>query len=165
MTFGDKVAGILDDQEKAVPKWAALLAEIMEDLTRLECGLVEMKMECVFLESAGMWPAVPTEMWEPRNGSDPIYLRLYFPHGTLGVRTKTYIGCKPENVADARRKSANRQRWEELDAEVSRLERTLSAVEMALNRQRLVVSMRPLPDLGTEHRGAGAAGVTKMEGK
>ena len=163
--IGDKIATILDDHSQAVPKWADILSKIMEDLRRLEAGLEDMKLDCVRLEAAGMWPAVPTEMWEERNGSEARYLRLYFPRGTLGVREKTYIGCKPSAIADARRKMANRIRWEGLDGEICDLERVLRGVEAALDRQRMVVSMRPLPDLGTTAGSGSGLSVPKEEGK
>lgn len=95
-----------------------------------------------------MWSAVPTESWEARNGGDRVYLRLLLPAGTNGQRRcRVYIGSKPEAIADARRKSANRIRWERLDKEIHDLEQKLRYVEMALKRQRSAVQFYQLPDL------------------
>ncbi len=165
MTFGDDIAGILDDHDRAVPKWAGLLGEIMEDLARLEFGLADMKLECLRLAEAGMWSAVPTESWEGRNGSDPVYLRLLFPAGTNGLhRYRVYIGSKPERIADARRKTANRQRWEKLDAEIRRLEWLLRSLEMSLQRDASRLARYGVPDdLVTGAAPDRPATVPKME--
>ena len=144
--------------------WGKLIEDILVDLRRLETGLMSMRRERLRLEVAGMWPAVPTESWEPRTNSthgEARYLRLLFPAGTRGQkRYRVYVGSKQEAIAEARRKAVNRRRWEKLDEEIAGLERCLRNVEAALNRQRLVVSMRPLPDLGTAAGSGEAAGVT-----
>lgn len=104
-------------------EWAELLTEIMEQVARLEAGLVAMKFEMGRLEADGMYPAIPTgEVWE----KGKRYLRLTFPCGTLlGGRRKLYVGCDPVKIQEARKKAANRRRWEELDDEIERLERYL----------------------------------------
>lgn len=164
MTFGDTIEGILDDQDRAVPKWAGLLSEIMEELARLECGLADMKLECLRLEEAGMWPAVPTESWEGRNGGDKVYLRLVFPRRTSpSGQRKVYIGRDPARIAHAHRKSANRQRWEKLEGGISRLERHLSVAKSTLGRVAEQLARYQLPDLGTPAAPARPAPVPKVE--
>ena len=154
------------DQGGAVTKWADLLMAIMEDLARLESGLLAIKLEQARLEAAGMYPAVPTESWEARNGGEARYLRMVFPMGALKKGRKLYVGADPARIAAARNKAERRARWETLEWERGRLERALMAVWAGLDRvaERVSVYRIPkeleldLPVLGT------AAPVTKEPG-
>ena len=89
----------------------------------LEAGLKhaeEVEKEIRFLERhcMDMYPAVPTETWESR-GLDRRYMYMIFPciegqyQGPDGQR-KLYIGNKPENIGLARRRAADRERYEQL---------------------------------------------------
>lgn len=162
--FGDRMAAIESDQRRVCPKWADLLMGLMEDLARLECGLVDMKIEALRLEAVGMWPAVPSESWEARNGGDAVYLRLVFPvrKGPGGQR-KVYVGRDPAKVAAARRKTANRLRWEELDRAIAKLEMLLRSVEARLAVERSQLARYELP-LGTPAIPRGVP-VTNGEGE
>lgn len=122
------------DSEVQMDPWWELLGDIAQDLERLEGELLELRQECQRLEKAGMYPAVPTESWERRDGGKSKYLRMVFPQGTPGVRRKEYVGCKPEAIAEARRLAANRQRWEELDRAGIKLERFLAMMRSDLHR-------------------------------
>lgn len=157
-------------------KWAALLMGIMEGVVRLEAGLVSMKQECLRLEADGMWPAVPSESWEMRNRSthgEARYLRLVFGRDKpAGYPRKVYVGCDRDKIAEARKKTVNRRWWEELDKEITCLERFLQMMRGDLQRVASSVERRRLPegtpllivrDLVTPAAGAGAAPVTKEE--
>lgn len=169
MTFGDKSRRKCDDHVAAGPNedeigaWGRLLGGIARDLERLELGLVEMAAECLRLEAAGMWPAVPSESWETRGGGDPVYLRLVFPKRTAGLNgRKVYVGAKPEKIADARRKTANRQRWEWLNREIRRLRWTLRWARNRLDRTAGELAGQELPeDLGTGAAPSPDSTVTK----
>lgn len=132
-------------------QWAEILAGIMEELFRLEAGLVAMKRECLRLEADGMYPGVPTgDVWEPRANSthgEKRYLRLTFPAGTLpGGRRKLYVGCNSERIAEARKLAGNRCRWEELEGEIRGLERYLRMTCGDLQRVAGSVKRYELPE-------------------
>lgn len=122
------------DFEAQMEPWSELLGDIAQELERLEGNLIDLQQECQQLEQAGMYPAIPTESWEKREGGKSKYLRMVFPHRTPGMRRKVYIGCKPDAIAEARRLAANRQRWEELDRAKTTLERFLSTMRGELGR-------------------------------
>ena len=136
MNFGDANQRIGDDHQHEVQMdhWWEMLGDIAQDLERLEGDLADLQKECQRLEKAGMYPAVPTESWEGRNGGETKYLRMIFPKSTPGVRRKEYIGCKRSAIAEARRLATNRQRWEELDRAKIQLERFLRIIRNELAR-------------------------------
>jgi len=109
-------------------EWTDLLTGILERLAELEAGLEAMREEATELRAAGMWPAIPTEVWERRGNAthdEARYLRLSFPRGALPEGRTKYIGCDPARIATARRKTARRRRWEELQRHIERVEGTL----------------------------------------
>ncbi len=88
-----------------------------------------LKEEMEGLEKSGMYPAVPTEQWQSRNGSGRRYLYMLFRYSRAmggysgpGGKRKVYVGCKEERIAEARRLVENRLRWEEVEKEVRRVE-------------------------------------------
>lgn len=66
-----------------------------------------------------MYPAIPTESWQDRNGTGK-YLYMLFSgnrHGGYsgpGGKRKLYVGNKPDRITEARRLAANRRRYDEL---------------------------------------------------
>lgn len=80
------------------------------------------------LEKAGMYPAVPTEQWQARNGSANRYLYMLFRYSVVmggysgpDGKRKVYVGCKDERILEARRLVENRVHWEGVDGEMKRL--------------------------------------------
>ena len=160
------------DQGGAVTKWADLLMAIMEDLARLESGLLAIKLEQARLEAAGMYPAVPTESWEARNGGEARYLRMVFPMGALEEGRKIYVGCDPLRIEEAQCMATRRVRWERLEVERGRLEQALGSLRWILEREAQRANMQPLPEelglepaaLVTPAGSGGAPSVTKEPG-
>jgi hypothetical protein len=159
------------DQGGAVTKWADLLMGIMEDLARLESGLVAIKLEQARLEERGMYPAVPSESWESRNGGEARYLRMVFPMGSLenGGR-KLYVGADPARIRAAQDKATRRLRWERLEVERGRLERMLRSLRLDLERDAQRAGGYVIPqalglDLGTGAAPPGGDSVTKEPGE
>lgn len=143
MDFGDRRMGdrvvIQEDlgpnseYEAACDMWGEiLLGDILQDLERLEGELLAMREESQELEKMGMYPAVPSESWQPRNGKGS-YLRMIMPRGTPGVPRKLYVGNKPEKIAEARRLAARRQRWEELAKAIKNAEYFLNGIRVELS--------------------------------
>lgn len=134
--LGDRVAiqeelGPKNEYEAACDVWGGIMGDILQDLERLEGELLDMREESQKLEKAGMYPAVPSESWQPRNGKGS-YLRMVFPRGTPGMPRKLYIGNKPEAVAEARQLKARRVRWEELNEAIRNIESFLKRIRWEL---------------------------------
>lgn len=135
--------------------WTDLLGQMLTDLARLEVGLVVIRQEMAELEAAGMFPAVPTELWETRTNTqhgEARYLRLGFSTGALpGGRRKLYIGCDLKKITRARQMASRRLRWEALEAERVKLERFLRMTRSVLEREAGSVSRYEIPEeLGLE---------------
>jgi hypothetical protein len=70
------------------------------------------------LEQMPMYPAIPTEQWQKRNGKGD-YLYLIFKQDRNGQflgpngKRKVYVGNKPERIAEARELVSNRREYEE----------------------------------------------------
>lgn len=70
------------------------------------------------LESLAMYPAVPSEQWQHRNGSGQ-YLYMIFRRGDNGAyqgpdgRRKVYVGNKPARIAEARDMARRRAEYED----------------------------------------------------
>lgn len=95
--------------EEEMDPWWELLGDIAQDIERLEGELADMRLESQVLEKAGMYPGIPSESWQSRNGKGS-YLRMIFPRRTPGMPRKLYVGCKEEAVAEARQLAARRRR-------------------------------------------------------
>lgn len=110
----------------------AYLVDIRKNLAGVTHHLHEILRAMNELEQAGMYPAIPTEQWQTRNGSGQ-YLYMLFRQDRYGVYTgpdgkrKLYVGADPEKIAEARRLVANRRRWEELKAAAEKVDRWLKA--------------------------------------
>jgi hypothetical protein len=84
---------------------------------REHLGSIELAMDS--LAAAGMYPAVPTEQVQARNGRGQ-YLYMLFRRNEDGSyqgpggRRKVYIGCDAERIAEARRLAENRKKYEVL---------------------------------------------------
>lgn len=158
MNFGDSLQGDLARTGAgAGPKmveWSGLLGDIERQVVHLEYCLAGMRGTMARLEEAGMYPAVPSFTWEARENDgyeQKRYLRLIFPSRTPGIARKVYVGCKAEKVAEAKRLTRNRQVWEQLDREATRLERFLRMQRASLERVAREVAGYRLPeDLVTE---------------
>lgn len=146
--------------------WWAVLGDISQDLERLEIGLAEMRERRERLEVAGMYPAVPTESWETRNGSETKYLRMVFGRDRpAGWSRKKYVGCKPEAILEARRLASNREKWKRLDREVGALERFLLNMRVNLSQTAdRLARYRLSEDLGTVGADQVDRSVPKEEG-
>jgi hypothetical protein len=172
MDFGDTRSGDrVELQEDLGPKtefeaemdlWWELLGDISQDLERLEGELANRRMESQALEKAGMYPAIPTESWQPRNGKGN-YLRMVFPRGTPGVQRKEYVGNKPEAITEARRLAANRRRWEELERASTQVEAFLGGIRYELGTIAGRLARYQVPDLGTPAGLVSAGDVPKIE--
>ena len=123
----------------------------LDEARARECG---MRDEMGRLETAGMYPAVPTEQWQARNGSSNRYLYMLFRYSVVmgeysgpGGKRKVYVGCKEERVLEARRLVENRVQWEAVRREMRVLERWVIVFRRDL--ERLVQRANTAPsDLG-----------------
>ena len=94
------------------------------------------------------WEYHPTsEQLQTRNGSDTVYLYLYWSrrrhsreYNSPSGQRKTYIGSKPAAIALARQLNANLTRYEKLQDAIRdhsfNLRHTVSALTQALDRAR-----------------------------
>lgn len=77
--------------------------------------------EMVRLEQAEMYPSVPHEQWQARDGGEAKYLYMLFHQSRDGQyegpegKRKLYVGCDPERIKEARRLAKNRRRYNQLD--------------------------------------------------
>jgi len=104
-------------------------------------------IEAAIAQVGEMYPAIPAESWQDRNGKGR-YLYMLFPSNGNGAYTgpdgkrKLYVGNKPERIEAARRLAANRRRYEELQ----RARRNLRYWIDARNRMLLSeIQMYPYP--------------------
>lgn len=121
---------------------------LRENLDRIHQGfkagldhLGKLERAMAALEEAGMYPAVPTEQWQSRNGGEPIYLYMmfHFDHRQGGYtgpdgKQKVYVGCKEKRIDEARRLARNRRRWEQLQRTRQQLGAWLVDVESEVKR-------------------------------
>jgi len=141
MGFGDKepvaaarssaALGPNTQYEAACNVWGEILGDILQELERLEGDLLDMRQESQELEKSGMYPAIPSESWQPRNGKGS-YLWMIFPRGTSDMPRMLYIGNKPEAVTKARQFAARRRRWEELDRAIKEVRYFLNGIRVEL---------------------------------
>lgn len=130
------------DLQQAQDAVREALATIDAQLAAAAAHLEAIEAAMVALDEAGMYPALPSrEAWEHRNGGAPIYFYHYFTQDRRtgqyqgpGGKRKVYVGCRAENVAEARRLAENRRRWEELDQARSRLEGWLHSIRTQVGR-------------------------------
>lgn len=170
MDFGDARSGdrveLREDlgpnteYEAACNVWGEILGDILQDLERLEGELAAMRLECQALEKAGMYPGIPSESWQSRNGKGN-YLRMVFPRKTVGMPRKLYVGNKPEAVAEARQLAARRHRWEQLEKGMTRVEGFLRGIRVDLSRLADWLARYQVPDLGITVGLASAGDVPK----
>ena len=100
---------------------------IMGELRAARAHYRLMLAEMDRLEQAGMYPAIPSENWQTRNGSGQ-YLYMVFQRdrktgqyqGPNGSR-KVYVGKDPAKIEQARQMARNRQEWERLEQDARRL--------------------------------------------
>jgi DNA repair exonuclease SbcCD ATPase subunit len=131
------------------------LIEIQEGIKAAEAHLETLNQAMTRLEDAGMYPAVPTEQWQSRNDSPPIYLYMIFRFdhrrggyaGPAGKR-KVYVGNKEERIAEARRLAKNRRLWEQLRRTASQLKTWLSSTERDIENLRRQAGNWPHLDAG-----------------
>jgi hypothetical protein len=124
---------LVEDEENPV---LDALQTVCDELAKAKAHLAEIRSTMEALEQAGMYPAVPSEQWQGRNGGPKRYLYMLFGTnrhtgryaGPDGKR-KLYIGCKATNIAEARRLAENRRRWEELERAAKVLEGWISTME------------------------------------
>jgi hypothetical protein len=112
------------------------LQTIHEEMAQAKAHLAEVRSTIEAVEEAGVCLAVPSEQWQRRKGGPKRYLYMLFgtnrhtgryegPHG----RRKLYVGCRAENIAEARRLAENRRRWEELERTAKVLDGWISTME------------------------------------
>ncbi len=96
------------------------LETIREQLQAAQDHLEVVCTDMVRLEQAGMYPSVPHEQWQGRDGGDAKYLYMLFRQGRDGQyegpegKRKLYVGCDPERITEARRLAKNRKRYQHL---------------------------------------------------
>jgi len=108
------------------------LHAIHTNLAQASQHLAKLRQVLADLEQAGMYPGLPAEQWQSRNGGEKDYLYMVFRlaedgksyEGPEGKR-KVYVGNKAEAIVEARRLAANRQYWSELNTLARSLERWL----------------------------------------
>jgi len=92
-----------------------------------------LESELAELEQTGMYPSVPSEQWQTRNGSGEYLYMLFHTdrdgnyQGPDGKR-KIYVGNKPERIEEARRLAANRVLYEQKRRSYDRLREWIHAV-------------------------------------
>jgi hypothetical protein len=125
------------------------------ELARLHVAQIE---EAMFaLKAAGMYPSVPTEQWQSRNGGEANYLYMLFRWDNLQGgysgpqgKQKIYVGNKPERIEEARRLARNRRRWEELERARGQLSRWLARIESEVHDLASQAGDWPKVELGHE---------------
>lgn len=95
------------------------LSAASENIHAAEAYLQELMLAAHAIEKAGMYPSVPSEQWQTREGSGQ-YLYMLFKtdrngnyQGPDGAR-KIYVGNKQDKIDDARRMAVNRDRYESI---------------------------------------------------
>ena len=91
------------------------------------------------IKSAGMYPAVPSEQWQDRNG-DGQYLYMIFKTDGNGIyqgpnrARKVYVGNKADRIAEARRLAENRRRYEVITATLDQIHNWLRSAKFDVMR-------------------------------
>jgi len=117
----------------------------MEHLGKIRVGMekahvhrTQIRRRMNQIEREGMYPAVPREQWQARNGGEARYLYMLFrmnPDGSYqgpDGKRKVYVGADPRKQAEARRLAANRRRWEELNTVLQNLNAWLTRLTREL---------------------------------
>lgn len=97
------------------------LETIREQLQAAQDHLALVCQEMVRLEGAGMYPSVPHEQWQTRNGGEARYLYMLFRAGRDGEylgpdgKRKVYVGCDQDKITEARRLKKNRLVYDRLE--------------------------------------------------
>jgi hypothetical protein len=139
-----------ETQDQLTFSW---LVCIRENLSGAAHHLHEILQVMNGLEQAGMYPAIPTEQWQDRDGKGK-YLYMLFRQDGYGVYTgpdgkrKLYVGADPEKIAEARRLTANRRRWEDLKAAAGKIDRWLKARQCDIEYLARNCQQWPRIDLG-----------------
>lgn len=146
------------------------LDQIQFELLQAEEHLARIRQRMTELEAAGMYPSassgrspgLPTERWK-----DDRYLYLYFPDGAanglkLDAKQRLYIGADPARIEEARRRVANRRKWEDLNSIARWLDQWLKEKETDIRQIADRAKRWPRAKeelLGTENAGSsGGAG-------
>jgi len=93
--------------------------DIWTHIQAAQSHLDAIQAEMTRLEQDGMYPAVPTEQWQNRDGKGNYLYHLFtMDHegkytGPEGKR-KVYVGNKPDRIEAARHLATNRARYESL---------------------------------------------------
>jgi hypothetical protein len=139
-----------ETQDQLTFSW---LVCIRENLAGAAHRLHEISQVMNGLEQTGMYPAIPTEQWQDRDGKGK-YLYMLFRQDRNGVYTgpdgkrKLYVGTDPEKIAEAHRLAANRRRWEELRAAARQLDIWLKARQGDMEHLARNCQQWPHTDLG-----------------
>jgi hypothetical protein len=147
-------------------EWTEILLDIERQLYHLENLLTLIISEQVALNTAGVYPAVPTLFWDNDPNGQPRYAKLSFPVDALpSGQRKLYIGCKESKITEAKQKIARTRRFEALKEERVRLERFLRMTRADLDRvARQVAGYRVPDDLGLDLAGEEASAGPKTVG-
>jgi hypothetical protein len=121
------------DLAKAQQRVTAALATTHETVNAVAAHRNDLHAAMEAIEAAGMYTALPSRTaYESRNGGQSVYFYLYWQkrgddsyEGPKGNR-KTYIGCDPGEIAEARRKIENRKRWMRLREQITVLDSVLA---------------------------------------
>jgi hypothetical protein len=103
------------------------------------------------LEQTGMYPAIPTEQWQDRDGKGK-YLYMLFRQDGYGQYTgpggmrKVYVGSLDRKIKEAQQMAANRRRWEELEMAAQRLRQWLNLYQSEI--EDMACKQWPYTDLG-----------------
>jgi hypothetical protein len=110
--------------------------------------LQDLQIAARAIEEAGMYPSVPSEQWQDREGSGK-YLYMLFKTdrsgnylGPDGAR-KIYVGNKQEKIAAARRMAENRDRYERITRCIDDLKSYMR--RQKFNAQRLLIDVADYP--------------------
>ena len=134
------------------PNPATLTDTILTNLAAAEQHRAQVQAAMRRLRDAGMYPSVPTEQWQDRDGRGS-YLYMCFPYNSERYRgpngkRKVYIGCRPERVREARRKAWNRREYELLASHLDVLTRWISKTTLELTNLAHRSGVWPEVDLG-----------------
>lgn len=140
-------------------RFDASIQAAKEHIDLAQAHLDDIEAAMATLREAGMYPSVPTESWESRNGSDPIYLIMVFPKAPhpdylspTGKR-KVYIGKKADKIANAQRLAYNRSAWETLGWKADKLTSHIGRMIIKAENLRNACKLWPhVPDLDTNYQ-------------
>ncbi len=92
-----------------------LFHTIHNSLDAAEQNLYAIQDEMERLERHGMYPPVPTEQWQARNGGEKTYLYMLFTldwatgeYSGPDSKRRIYVGSKPARIQQARRRNGHR---------------------------------------------------------